>query len=69
MYVDRSSCAATNPATVSYNNLVANLHTFEVRAVDTRDNKDPTRMKFSYSDTRANGTTSHPYKDTTKSRV
>jgi hypothetical protein len=43
MYVDRSSRAATNPATKK---MIARLHTFEVRAVDTGDNKDPTHVRL-----------------------
>jgi YVTN family beta-propeller protein len=45
-----SSCATTNPATISYNNLAAGRqHTFEVRAVDTRGNVDPTPATFRWT--------------------
>ena len=45
-----SGCAATNPGTVSYDNLAAGQqHTFEVRAVDTVGNKDPTPATFSWT--------------------
>ena len=45
-----STCATTNPGTVSYDNLVAGQqHTFEVRAVDTLGNKDPTPATFTWS--------------------
>ena len=41
----------TNPSRVSYNNLVAEQrqHTFEVRAVDTQGNKDPSPTTFSWT--------------------
>ncbi|MGA9153958.1 MAG: hypothetical protein WBZ36_25545, partial [Candidatus Nitrosopolaris sp.] len=44
-----SSCATTNPATISYNNLAAGQHTFIVRAVDTRGNSDPNPATFSWT--------------------
>ena len=40
----------TNPTTISYNNLAAGQqHTFEVRAVDTLGNKDPTPATFTWT--------------------
>jgi YVTN family beta-propeller protein len=45
-----STCATTNPGTVSYDNLVAGQqHTFEVTAVDTLGNKDPTPATFTWT--------------------
>ena len=45
-----TTCATTNPATISYNNLVAGRqHTFAVRAVDTQGNKDPNPATFSWT--------------------
>lgn len=45
-----SSCATTNPATITYNNLAAGQqHTFTVRAVDTQGNVDPTPATFRWT--------------------
>ncbi len=44
-----SSCATTNPATISYNKLAAGQNTFAVRAVDTQGNVDPTPATFSWT--------------------
>ena len=46
-----STCTTnTNPTTISYNNLAAGQqHTFEVRAVDTLGNKDPTPATFTWT--------------------
>jgi YVTN family beta-propeller protein len=45
-----STCATTNPGTVSYDNLAAGQqHTFEVRAADTQGNKDPTPATFTWT--------------------
>jgi hypothetical protein len=45
-----STCASTNPGTVSYNNLVAGQqHTFAVRAVDSVGNKDLKPATFSWT--------------------
>jgi hypothetical protein len=40
-----------NPCTspITYNNLNSGVHTFEVRAIDTSGNKDPTPAKFSWN--------------------
>jgi YVTN family beta-propeller protein len=44
-----SSCATTNPATISYNNLAVGQHIFKVRAVDTQGNTDPSPDTFSWT--------------------
>jgi hypothetical protein len=44
------SCATTNPGTIIFNNLATNQqHTFEVIAVDTQANVDPTPATFSWT--------------------
>jgi hypothetical protein len=46
----RSTCATTNPGTVTYNGLAAGQqHTFAVSAVDTQGIKDPTPVTFSWT--------------------
>jgi hypothetical protein len=45
-----STCATTNPGTVTYNGLAAGQqHTFAVSAVDTQGIKDPTPVTFSWT--------------------